>query len=57
MQEGRRDVLELLLARGAPVDRGDGLQRTPLWCAAYYGHAEVSEYMGLIGSGMGLFVG
>jgi ankyrin repeat protein len=40
-REGHTDVARVLLARGADVNRGDSLGRTPIYIAASNGHEEV----------------
>jgi len=42
---GRRDVVELLLAKGADIDRKDNDGRTPLDYALQNGHTEIAELL------------
>ncbi len=44
-QNGHRDVVELLLAKGAEVNAKDNYDWTPLHIAAQYGHKDVVELL------------
>jgi ankyrin repeat protein len=44
-QEGHRDIVELLLAKGADVNTRNGGGNTPLHWAAKYGHKDVAELL------------
>jgi ankyrin repeat protein len=41
-RKGHADVVRVLLARGADVNRGDSMGRTPLYMAAVEGHEDVA---------------
>ena len=43
--KGHKEIVELLLSKGAAIDLADNNQITPLYIASYQGHKEIVELL------------